>query len=88
MRTTIDLPDPIFRAVKTRAAQEGLKLKDLVTSYIEAGLKGTSDVPPVTRKRSPLPIFKKSTGTPNRALSNQELYAILDEEDAARYHQH
>ena len=27
MKTTIELPDPLFRAVKAHAAQEGLSLK-------------------------------------------------------------
>jgi predicted DNA binding CopG/RHH family protein len=39
MRTTLEIPDPLFREVKARAAQSGLKLKELLTRYIEAGLK-------------------------------------------------
>ena len=38
MRTTIDIPDPLFREVKARAAYEGKKMKDLITGFIEAGL--------------------------------------------------
>ena len=46
MRTTFDLPDPLFREVKTRAVQQGVKLKDLVASYIEMGLRGQCAPPP------------------------------------------
>jgi len=35
MRTTIDIPDPLFRQVKAEAALRGKKLKDLV----EEGLR-------------------------------------------------
>ena len=55
MRTTFDLPDPLFREVKTRAVQQGVKLKDLVASYIEMGLRGqavaTTSAPPSHRVR-------------------------------------
>ena len=30
MRTTLDLPDTLFREVKTRAVQQGVTLKDLL----------------------------------------------------------
>ncbi|MEI6675622.1 MAG: hypothetical protein WCO57_10625 [Verrucomicrobiota bacterium] len=55
MRTTFDLPDPLFREVKIRAVQQGVKLKDLVASYIEMGLRGqlapTTSAPPSHRVR-------------------------------------
>jgi plasmid stability protein len=38
MRTTLDLPDPLMRRVKIRAASEGRKLKDLVAELIESSL--------------------------------------------------
>lgn len=43
MRTTLDLPDVLFRRLKSRAAIEGLSLKDLLTRYVTAGLCGTED---------------------------------------------
>ncbi len=41
MRTTLDLPDPLFRRLKARAALEGLSLKDLIARFVIAGLQGT-----------------------------------------------
>lgn len=38
MRTTIDLPDALFREVKATAANRGLKLKDFVTAALRAAL--------------------------------------------------
>ena len=89
MRTTLDLPDALFREVKTRAVQQGMKLKDLLAFYIEAGLRNPS-IPAVGTppgNRSPLPIaFKRVPGTPLvPARSNAELYAILEKEDIGEY---
>jgi hypothetical protein len=39
MRTTLDLPDPLFRTLKAQAALQGRSLKDLVVSYVERGLR-------------------------------------------------
>jgi hypothetical protein len=39
MRTTLDLPDPVFRKLKARAALEGLSLKDLIARYVANGLR-------------------------------------------------
>lgn len=45
MRTTLDLPDPLFRRLKARAALEGLSLKDLLARYVAAGLREGSRGP-------------------------------------------
>lgn len=39
MRTTIDLPDPLFRKVKATAASRGLKLKEFIADSLRAALK-------------------------------------------------
>lgn len=84
MRTTIDLPDPLFREMKIRAAQQGLKLKDLAASYIEAGLRGPS-APASTapRGRAPLPaaILRDPDKPLIPALSNRELHTLLEQDD-------
>ncbi len=38
MKTTLELPDPLLRRVKVRAAQTDRKLKDVVAELIETGL--------------------------------------------------
>ena len=40
MRTTLDLDDPLFRRLKSRAALEGLTLKDPIARYVTMGLEG------------------------------------------------
>ncbi len=92
MRTTLDIPDALFKEVKTRAVQQGVTLKELLAGYIEAGLKGplSNDSPttPSLAKQHPLPVgIPRQAGTPlHPAMTNAELYAILEEEDFANYY--
>ena len=88
MRTTLDLPDPLFREVKSRAAQEGMKLKELIAYYIEAGLR--APIGPTTGERGhsePLPVAipREAGKAPGKALTNRELQALLEEEDLENY---
>jgi hypothetical protein len=88
MRTTLDLPDALFKEVKTRAIQEGVTLKELLATYIQAGLFHTKISPTEAQSDTrPLPIaWEKIPGEPpTPARSNAELYAILEEEDHENY---
>lgn len=38
MRTTLDIPDDLFRQIKARAAVQGVKLKDYVTDALRDSL--------------------------------------------------
>jgi len=87
MRTTLDLPDPLFRELKTRAASQGHKLKDLVAVYIEAGLHGVApSAQPSTERprRSPLPVARRASELNIPAMTNTQLQSILDDEDSQR----
>ena len=39
MRTTIDLPDPLFREMKSLAAKRGTSLKDFIQRAVEVELR-------------------------------------------------
>jgi hypothetical protein len=38
MRTSLELPDPLFARLKARAAMERVSLKQLLRGYVEQGL--------------------------------------------------
>ena len=80
MRTTLDLPDPLFRDLKIKAAAEGVTLKELVTGFVEKGLyePGSSEKKPV---RSPLPPPRQGTGHVIPSLTNAEIDEIFLRED-------
>jgi hypothetical protein len=87
-KTTFDFPDPLFKEVKMRAVQQGMKLKDLLASYIEAGLRApqTQEIDTAPRKNPyPLPVgIPRIPDAPlHPTLSIAELFAILEEEDIA-----
>ena len=50
MKTTIDVPDALFRKAKAHAAEQGLSLKDFVTDALQSrladGATGTPSVEP------------------------------------------
>ena len=40
MRTTVDIPDPIYRELKGKAASEGRSVKELILRGVEHELRG------------------------------------------------
>lgn len=78
MRTTIDLPDPMLRQLKSRAALEGTTLKALVQSLVERGLNAPPSAPRGAL-RSPLPSMGTGRPLPLRNPSNAGLFELLDD---------
>jgi hypothetical protein len=73
MRTTIDIPDPIYRELKSRAASEGTTSKELILRAAKSVLKGNSRK---ARKRVKLPIIRsKQPGTLD--LDNEKIFEII-----------
>ena len=82
MRTTLDLPDDLFRQVKAKAALEGAKLKDLLTRYVEDGLRQPAARRPL--RRSKLPVIKRRGNQRVGALTSDQQAKIEEEEDLAK----
>ncbi len=86
MKTTVEIPERLFRQAKAQAALEGRKLKDLVAEGLRAALRGKRGAPgkphhikfPVlpSRGRAPLPI-------PDDAAYRAELLDDLTRHEAA-----
>jgi hypothetical protein len=79
MRTTIDLPDHLYRELKVLAAKRGVPLRDVVQEFVELGLRA-----PISPKEGGVratPIFPSiSIGKPYpKALSsNAALFELLN----------
>jgi hypothetical protein len=86
MRTTIDLPEDLFREAKTRAVQQGTTLKNLMIQFVLSGLSAqkTGAAPMARRMPPPVAIRRIPGQAPRPALSSRELHAILEAEDATR----
>lgn len=53
MRTTLVIPDAVYRALKARAAEAGRTISGLATEFIRRGL----ETPATTTEPEPLPTF-------------------------------
>ena len=73
MRTTVDIPDAVYRRLKTRAASEGSSVRALVLRGIEQIVQVQID-PPSRRVQLPL-IRSKSPGT--LRIDNARIYDII-----------
>lgn len=86
MRTTLDLPDPLFRSLKARAAMDGTSLKDLLVRLVQRGLAENQAHTTEPLKRSPLPVLISGplSLTAEQMTSNAALYELLDAEEDAK----
>jgi hypothetical protein len=75
----MELPDDVFRQVKARAALKGSTIKELVTRYVENGLRQSDSMPARAGRRSALPVIKRG----RRAIApvTAAVMARLDQEE-------
>ena len=69
MRTTIELPDPLFRRAKATAALRGTSLKDLVVTAIEREVAAGGQAAARHKRRMRLPLVRLEGG---RRLDSSE----------------
>ena len=60
MKTTIEIPEKLFRQAKSRAALEGLSLREFFLRGLRLALQSPSGSPNRTRTAFPLSIFLMS----------------------------
>ena len=61
MRTTIDLPDPLFRKTKALAAMRGSSMKDLIIHVVEREVS-RSELAAQPSRRVKLPLLRLRRG--------------------------
>lgn len=80
MRTTIDMPDALFRRTKATAAVRGITLKELIVGAVERDLNQArlnQAKPPAKKRRVPkLPLVHLKSGRP-LDLSNFDFDDLL-----------
>jgi len=86
MKTMLDLPDDLVRAVKLRAIEENRKLKDTIADLLRRGLAQEPEAPPVIRKRVGLPLIECAhEARPGEEMAPERVAEVLlDEEARAR----
>ena len=86
MKTTIEIPDPLFRKAKSTAAERGESLKDFVTAALQEKLDATAKS---ARAREPewmqgfgkLRRLRKETARIQRRI--EEAFEVVEPEDRA-----
>ena len=78
MRTTLELPDPLFARLKARAANERITLKQLLRHFVEQGLNDSPAPTEPLRSRATLPQLKGPLPIATKQLSNAGLFELLD----------
>jgi hypothetical protein len=84
MRTTIDLPDTLYRTLKARAGLSGTTVREVVQRLIERGLRAPAETG-TSAKHAPPPIIIAPRGVPIPALSRADSIQIENEEDEAKH---
>jgi hypothetical protein len=72
MKTTLEIPDDLYRQAKVQAAHENRKMKDLVSEGLRLVLG-------LTKKNPPKPA-RRMTNAPVKVRARNELPALVKEE--------
>ncbi|MBZ5556335.1 MAG: hypothetical protein LAO77_03565 [Acidobacteriia bacterium] len=73
MRTTVDIPDTVYRRLKTRAAGEGTSVRVLILRGVEHVVQGKA--PAATRRVTPPLLKSKQPGS--LRIDNARIYDII-----------
>jgi len=84
MKTTLEIPDALYREVKMRAARDGVKVKDLVAKGLSAVLNEDPPAKP-RKKKSIFPIFHGPGGPLLQQKELRSLSFLDDQDDLERY---
>jgi hypothetical protein len=70
MKTTLEIPDAIFRRAKSKAAEQGIPLRQFVTEAVTARLQGTAadDPKPWMKYFGKLKHLRKETRRINKII--------------------
>lgn len=84
MKTTLDLPDDLLRAMKIRAVQEGRKFKEVAAEVFRRGLaqpEPSADRP--VRRRVKLPLIQcRHAAVPGSEPTAEQVAAVLLNQEA------
>ena len=84
MKTTVEIPNELFRQAKAKAALAGITLKALVVYGLQLALE--KPIGTIQRQRTTFPLIKAKDKT--HLLTNEEVAAAqgaLDDAEAAHY---
>ena len=81
VKTTLEIPNPLFKRVKARAAMGGLKLKDVAASALSAYLTRPRSPSQREGRPCPFPLVRGKVRSLMKQMNNETI-AALQEFDA------
>jgi hypothetical protein len=84
VKTTVDLPADLVRAIKIRAIEENRKLKEMIAELLRRGLgEGSSVEQETVRHRVRLPLVQTAhPANPDEEMTPERIAAVLLDEDS------
>ena len=83
MKTTVDLPAELVRAIKIRAIEENRKLKEMIAELLRRGLAGAPVEPSAVGRRVTLPLVQTAhPAKPDEEMTPERVAAVLADEDS------
>ena len=84
MKTTVELPAELVRAIKIRAIEENRKLKEMIAELLWRGLAdGSATEPEAAGRRVQLPLVQTAhPAKPEEEVTPERVAAILLDEDS------
>lgn len=84
MKTTIEIPDPVFRRAKAKAAERGQALREYVTEALQEKLSGRrgrsdTDTAPWMRGFGQLKTLRRETARIQRVIDRE--FEVVEPED-------
>ena len=81
MKTTLDLPADLVKAMKLRAVHEGRKLKDVAAELLERGLQQAKSPREASPEKGEMrfPLFECGPDAPASKMTTEELLALEQE---------
>ncbi len=76
MKTTIEIPEPLFRQAKARAAMDGLTLRDLFVRGLQLAVQTPSST---TKQRAAFPLIRAAKSAP--PLTDEQIYTLLNTDE-------
>ena len=77
MKTTIEIPEPVFRQAKAKAALEGLSLREFFMRGLQLALQTSSTAQP--KRRIDFPLIHAPENAPR--LTDEQVYAALNTDE-------
>jgi plasmid stability protein len=83
MKTTLDLPDDLVRAVKVRAGEENRRLEDTIADLLRRGLAEERGTSATVHRRIRLPLVECAhEARPGEEMTPERVASVLLEEEA------